>query len=281
MGKPICLNFITIGVLALLISSCSSNPKEASFKGTLLLAEVKKDGIIMAADSRGCIFNSKGQPIAYSDSIPKIFTLKKFTIAIAGASLYGKKSIYELITDFNKIPLSNNGFENTLTEFVKYVQKLYPASLYPQLDGATYLLGGYDNNKFWLKGYQIGFGFTEMVSTGRTLHSEYFVEPYLKKYAKPVMTIPDLAILYEKIMYEYAKGEKREYEIGGPISIVTIGVNNKQTWIKNNLSAKQYATQKDYINALKSEKIKVYPLIKDGDKQAKKAIIEWYDANNK
>jgi len=76
-------------ILLILIFSNYSYSQE----GTVIIATVTNNEIIIAADSRGVYYETDNRnvpPIAYYDSARKIFKLKQFTLGICGAGSIGK-----------------------------------------------------------------------------------------------------------------------------------------------------------------------------------------------
>ncbi len=104
--------FLIFLILYSFISTDQCEINENKIKGTLIIATITKEGIVLAADSRGVMFD-EGVKFAYIDSIPKIFNLNQFTIAIAGYTAFGDKFLHQIIYDFSKTELSKSTFEGT------------------------------------------------------------------------------------------------------------------------------------------------------------------------
>ena len=98
------------GLLILLLIKIQVGYSQHQYpKGTLLVALICNDGILMAADSRASFMTeSKDEPwnrkkdyvYAYTDSSQKIFDIGNFKIAIAGLTMFAKTSIYSIMSDF-------------------------------------------------------------------------------------------------------------------------------------------------------------------------------------
>jgi len=74
-----------------------------SQQGTLLISSITEHGIIIAADTRGCIYETDDHskpPLAYFDSACKIYNLKQFVISVGGASGIGQKYYSKIINSF-------------------------------------------------------------------------------------------------------------------------------------------------------------------------------------
>src|SRR5579863_9120878 len=100
--------------------------------GTLIIASIRPDGILIAADSRGSMYknnDSHTPPIAYTDSLCKIYPFKQFVIAIAGAYELGNKFIYQIVDDFNKNSFYDKSLDNTIKAFEAFMDENYPVGL--------------------------------------------------------------------------------------------------------------------------------------------------------
>ena len=76
--KP--LFFILISLLC--VRNCfSQNKIDFELHGTIIIAAIGSDGIVMAADSRTAIPGKLGNVIAFIDSVPKLFPLNKYVYA--------------------------------------------------------------------------------------------------------------------------------------------------------------------------------------------------------
>ena len=246
--------------------------------GTLLIAGVGKDGLVMVADSRGSTGNKQGQLIAYIDSIPKIFKLKNIYLAITGQWSIGNTFLSTIVSGFNKIRTSKNDFVSVVTSFVNYTDSLYPVSKFPNSSTTSFVFAGSDSVNYLIQGYMRDLGYTRIVRK-KTLISDNKAVPYLGAYYQysSLYTCDTLAKEFTKTIYSYAKASNLEHEIGGPISIVCIGLNNKLKYFKNSFSKNIYKSFSSLIQDLKSGKRKFIPIIPDGDKEAIQAIIETHE----
>lgn len=248
---------------------------KSQVSGTLIIAGVGKDGLVIVADSRGSTGNKQGQLIAYIDSIPKIFKLKNIYIAITGQWAIGNTFLNTIISDFNKIKIPKNDFVSIVTSFVNYTDSLYPLSKFPNSSTTSFIFAGSDSINYLIQGYMRDLGYTRIVRK-KTLISDNKAAPYLGIFYEQssLYSCDTLVKVFTKSVYSYAKSANLEYEIGGPLSIVCIGLNNKLKYFKNSFSKNAYKSFPLLIQALQSGKRKFIPITPGGDKEAINAIIE-------
>lgn len=244
--------------------------------GTLIVAGIGKDGLVMVADSRGAMADRKGNLIAYIDSFPKIFKLKDFYVAITGNIAIAKTFLSTIISDFNKISLMNTSFLSVVDSFVNYSNRLYPVSKFPESSTTSFIFVGCEKNDFFIKGYMRDLGFSKLIRSS-TLISSSDATKYLGVYAHSFKYSCDtLEDAFKKTIYDYAKGENLIYNVGGPLSVLRIGINNKLIYFKNSFAKNIFQNTKEYLKALESGKRKFIPIVPGGDKQAIEAVKEYY-----
>src|SRR4051812_31941946 len=102
--------FYTACVLLIAYNIQAQTNSRGDIKGTVIIAVIGKDGIVIAADSRGAIAgNSEQDILGYMDSLPKFILINGFPLAFAGSATAGEKSITALADSFNRIePKSKN-----------------------------------------------------------------------------------------------------------------------------------------------------------------------------
>lgn len=246
-------------------------------KGTLLIAGVGKDGVILVADSRGSMRNKEGKVIAYMDNIPKIFKLQNIYTAITGDWAIGNTFLSTIISNFNKTKIQKNDFSSIISHFIKYLDSLYPVSKYPYSNKASFVFIGSDSSNYLIQGYMRDLGYTRVVRK-KVVISDNNAVPYLGIYYErsSLYKCDSLEVVFKKTIDSYAKGSNLINEIGGENSVVCLGLNNKLKYFKNSFSKNIYKSFADLIKDLKSGRRKFIPTVKGGDKQAIQLIIENY-----
>ena len=251
------------------------NIATAQVRGTLIIAGVAKDGVIMVADSRGSTVNKEGKLIAYIDSIPKIFRLKEIYVGITGQWSIGNTFISTIISDFNKSKNKSKDFTSIVNDFVKYTDSLYPVAKFAGSDKTSFIFVGSDSTNYLIQGYMRDLGFTRIIRK-KTLISDNKAVLYLGNFYEycSLHSTDTLAKVFTKAIYTYAKDANLQYEIGGPLSIVCIGLNNKVKYFKNSFSQNVYISYQELIHDLRIGKRKFIPIVPGGDKEAIKNIAE-------
>src|ERR1022692_891803 len=137
--------FILTCLLPVISNAQLKNSMNILFKtqGTVMMAVKAKDGIIIVADSRIAYKSSLSNDVlAYRDGLPKIFLLKKFTIAVAGDFSDGEFFIRKIIADFDNSKPTYRTPEECLFKFGLFTKEQYPA-YFKKLDSNILLCAGY------------------------------------------------------------------------------------------------------------------------------------------
>ncbi|MBK5270039.1 MAG: hypothetical protein JJE22_03400 [Bacteroidia bacterium] len=234
-----------------------------SQKGTVIVAAVAKNGIIIAADSRA-IIGANNHFVAYIDSVSKILRLKDFPIAHAGHSTLNGKIIDQILVEYNKTHPQPKDVELTFKDFLKYMYEKY------KIDSSEMFIGGgyYSNGKSFLIGftgthgdiYYDGF----IISDSSSILSKYLI-PYQKS---ADYTCEQLRPIIENTINNYAIKAGKTDEIGGPISVVKITDKNKIIYLQNDFSKPRYKDFTELVHLIQSHVIKLTPIVVDGEKKA-------------
>jgi hypothetical protein len=222
--------------------------------GTLIIATITPESIVIASDSRVVYYQTDDHsrpPLAYFDSIRKIYKLKQFIVGIVGATSIGTVYYDKVINDFNKISFHDTGLANTFRVFKSYLDKTYPLTSFPERISNKFIGAGYVNGKpgiISMNSYKI----LDSISIG-TMFSEQGVE----KYAQANLNkFTSLSNWLENIIYDYAKGENKIAKVGGAISIVQISKKNEVKFIKNDFSNRNYKSLTEFYELVKNNNIK-------------------------
>lgn len=234
-------------------------------KATLIIAGLAKDGIVLAADTRGSIFETtdyKKQPIAYVDSLNKIFFINGFIVTSAGNSMFGNKSIGYVIRQFD-------------AQIDKSFDILQTASLFQQYIASMPEEAHAKNNTFIFVGYKdtvpyiIGFNRQKSIVYNRGgIVSDTGATKYLSYMDKKPRSCKSLGKKFAKTMQQFAEETNQTGSIGGPISIVQMRPNNKVHFISNNFTDREYESAEELFNAIESGKLLIKALVPDGKRKA-------------
>ncbi len=219
-------------------------------KGTLIIAGVATDGVIIAADSRGS-YGTKDDLIGYVDKLPKIYLLNnKFPIAVAGQTDINDKLVSEIVSEFNQKENRTKDIKESFEDFQKYLLGL--SKDFPQ----KFIEGGYYN------GIPHIFNLSKDLVEGTPntfLASDSAANIYLAPFTKSILPSKKLQIIFPNVIEKFAKETGKENHIGGPISVVKILPNNKIKWMANNFSNTQINDINDYVDSVKSGVLKFVP----------------------
>jgi hypothetical protein len=105
-------------------SETQVSPEEIGVKGSFVIAAICKDGIIIASDSRGNVFDKRDKqqiPIAYFDTIQKIFPIGSNAIAETGQGLILNVFVSAIVKDF-MTHTSYIAVDKLLPTFIEYCE---------------------------------------------------------------------------------------------------------------------------------------------------------------
>jgi hypothetical protein len=266
--------------LLILFCNISFSQKQSFIKGTIIVAAIINDSILMVSDTRagiGATDITCKDAVGYIDSLPKIFQLKSYLIATSGEAMIGPNFIQQIINDFNNYSLNNLDFQTTVLNFQAYLDSLYPISKYSSSANQVFIAAGlfFDKpqtitfNRGTLKAMPSAFASTGINSNDPRIFD------YIQRQKIKSFDCKSLGIAIEKAIYEFAKNINKESCIGGPITIAKITSLNKIVWVQNNFTIQKYSTFIQFVDLIKQNIINLFPLTENGKAKA----INWLESN--
>lgn len=238
-----------IAAALLLMSLPLSEP--VGIRGSFVIAAICKDGIILASDSRANIFDktdTSQRPIAYYDTIQKVFPIGTNALAETGQGLILGTFFSAIVQDFAKRYAAPVSVETLLPSFISYCERAYPDRAVSEIR----------RQKLFAAGYKLGVPticcFNEDQPGGRfgCVERAGYVEsaPTLLSDYKPAhlltMSAAETATLAEKAIRAYARHDDRWKTIGGPVSILLV-TSFGTRWIKNQPPQQEWKGVRDLI----------------------------------
>lgn len=241
-----------------------------SFKklhGTLIIAAICPDGILIESDSRlgtgQCMVNNKIVSVAYSDSNQKIYLCNKYAIAFSGTIIAGNLFVKNILAKFKS---SNPIYTDPLSflkQFSIFLQKHFPEFYKSFSEGDNKIICcGYYNAYPMITGFS-KLGFNKIETVGGYLPSRYLNR-------KSIDTINSFQFDYmekalQNIIEKYPGENDVETEVGGPTIILKMSPKQVNTF-KQGGNFKSWLYFTDYIKECFKDKISltfVYPQFKD------------------
>jgi len=138
-------------ILLILFPKCLRCQSVIQPHGTLIVAFICNNGIILAADSRASFtaYNDivkREIPYAYVDSFRKIFTLGGFQIGITGNENVGNIYWWDLVEKYNKTHKRDSSLKLTFLHFSKYLINDLKISD-SLLRGNFFIVAGFEGNR--------------------------------------------------------------------------------------------------------------------------------------
>src|SRR6266498_67446 len=202
-------------------------------KGSYSIAAICRDGIVIAADTRGASYYQENgikekEPLAYYDTIQKVFIVKKYALSVTGNIIIRDKFLSYYINQFNTSLPDDTNMQSFIKLFYHFIEKNYPACAKEFLRLQIFWCG-YENNKPEICAINNGH-YKCIVDLGsiQTDSASDFSDYYSRK-----LTCKEAATLIESSIYRYAQKNSLTHETGGPIMILKITPENKIVWLKN------------------------------------------------
>ncbi|MCL5029772.1 MAG: hypothetical protein M1480_12240 [Bacteroidetes bacterium] len=230
-----------------------------SVEGSFVIAAICKDGIIIASDSRANIFDKRNQlqePIAYFDSIQKIYPIGINAIAETGQGLILNLFFSAIIKSYKANTVSLT-IENLLPSFINYCKNNYPPELFREMRKQKLFATGYIGTMpticYYNEDQPTGsFGCIQksgFIESDSTLLYEY--RNQLDKMSSD--EVADLAI---KAINDYAKNNDNWKTIGGQINVLLVTPQGTK-WVKNMPPPQRWTYIQDFIGDFINGDVKI------------------------
>lgn len=248
-------SILFVAITLFLIIKCFSQPNLIPH-GTLLIAYICDDGILLAADSRaswnkGLDSNNNFIWYAHMDSVRKVYPLGFFQIMTTGITVYKSDLIENIIIEYNRKLKPDLSITQTFQNFKNYTKKKYKLtdSIFNEV---TYIMAGYEKSVPTIL-YSDSLG--SVVSHTRLLR--VVSDTSALKYLNPVYPFnTDYQI--EMIENIFNESSRRHIFIGGPINMIKINPDNTVTNIKTfKFSKPSFKTEIEFFKAILDGKLDI------------------------
>jgi len=245
-----------------------SQTQKLGLTGSFVISAICKDGIIIASDSRGNIFDKtdmQQNPIAYFDTVQKVFPIGPNAIAQTGRGLIFNVFFPAIIKNFAATG-SNTQVDKLLPAFIDYCKRQYPYEFVEEIRRQKLFAAGYINNSATICYFneeqpEGRFGCIKgsgLIESAPTLFSKYKT-----KFAS--MPFKQAAASAKKAIQAYAKEGNRWKTIGGRISVLLI-TKTSTRWIENEPPLQRWTYLQEFANEYFQGKVDIH-LIPPATKQ--------------
>lgn len=246
ISKIVIIIVFIISIFLTMKNNRIKNETNVGVKGSFMIAAIGNDGVIVATETRGNIFDLRDSneiPMGYYDGVQKEFIIGNLVLASTGKGAIGNIFFSSLIKDFNKVLLKQPPINDFFTVFKDFCIRTIPKNYHNQIFSNLMLVAGFENNVpviCYFQNQKVGCieneGYVESDVT-------IFKEQYSKEY-----NCEKLAILAEKAIVDYSSKNNKWKTIGGDVCIIKITKDNGPIWIKK-IDFKDWT----YINELISD----------------------------
>ena len=239
--------------------------------GSYDLAAICKDGIVIAADSRGT-FLQKDAVMAYFDTVQKVFPIKNCIVSVMGLIALNNRFISNYLKEF-ELTLPNNLTPDTLLmRLYLFFKQKYPAVM-NDFARLHIICAGYKSAHANLCALDHGVRMTCVTDTA-TMSGDSLSQ--FKKYTREFCASKSckyVGQLMEKAIRNYIKKYRKGNEIGGPIMIIKISRAGNIEWIENKPTKSNWETANDFMKDFLNHKVTINFLSDD----YKKIIYKTYN----
>lgn len=228
-------------------------------RGSFFIGAICNDGIIIAAESRGNIFDKRDDsktPLAYFDDIQKIFPIEKKCIAETGQELIGNYFFSHICREFYRRTSPKIPIDDLLPEFIQFCERHMLGEIFQELKNQKLIAAGYKNDLPTLCYFDINVDPNFKCINNGLIESDITL---LKGYDTGDLSCKEVAELAEKAIQEYASINDRWKTIGGPISILKITVDNIE-WVKNEPTYNEWTKSEDFIEDYQKGMVEITPI---------------------
>jgi 20S proteasome alpha/beta subunit len=218
-------------------------------RGTIIVAAICSDGIVIAADSRA-ILGTPNDPIAYFDNYQKIYKLEGYQIAVGGLYIFGDESIENIIAELNLQNPIKKDIKTTIDSLINYLSINFGNKI--NFETNQYIGGTYNN------------GIPEIISCSKILVPMIYdgkgvitndprMSPFIRYNAK--MTSRQFAERIPLAIQSFVHAYNLTNKIGGPISIVQITPDNSFHYLQNDFTLSQFKNFSAFMKDVKEDRI--------------------------
>jgi len=237
----------------------------SSSYGTFIASFIGKNGIVVSADSRTVMYDTRGKVVVYYEETSKIFQFRNFLIAAAGQYTFKTSSIRNLIKgtlEADSLSILNlYSLHDSLLSYASgKLSKLEYYSLYMN----QFIIAGYDHNIPTILYYDGGRR-QKFEGKGYITNLEEENDNTSLKENIAALTVEELIPVSIDLVknVEKLRNEKDKWSIiGGPVSTAGI-IDNKVSWIKDQ-NRNSFESILDFYQAYKNGKVQIfYRSVKD------------------
>jgi 20S proteasome alpha/beta subunit len=228
----------TIITVTFFIFSCSNENKlkltnveksNIGTKGSFMIAAIGKDGIIVATETRGVVFDKRDKketPIGYYDGIQKEFIIGTTVLANTVKGAIGNVFFSAVINDFKAKLIAYPPVDAFFNVFKEFYNSCMPKEFQDQIESNLMLVAGFKEGKPMICYFQN--------SAVGCIESEGYVESdttiFADKYTKN-LSCDLLAELAKEAITKYSRQKDKWKTIGGEVCVIKITKAYGPTWM--------------------------------------------------
>jgi 20S proteasome alpha/beta subunit len=223
-------------------------------KGSFMIAAIGKDGIIVATETRGNIFDlrdEKETPIGYYDGVQKEFIIGSTVLANTGKGAIGNVFFSAVINEFKAKLIVYPPVDAFFNVFKEFYNSCMPKKFQDQIESNLMLVAGFKEGKPMICYFQN--------SAVGCIESEGYVESdttiFADKYTKN-LSCDLLAELAKDAIKKYSERKENWKTIGGDVCIIKITKAEGPSWLKK-IDFRKWVYTTDLIKDYNAGKVNI------------------------
>lgn len=213
--------------------------------GSFAIAAVCRDGILLAADSRGTIKDACGRTLAYYDGVQKVFPIREAALAYTGQETIQNLYFAALFRKFEQTANDDIPLNDLIPKFLEFTDSTLPREAGELVRSQKLIVAGYLDGTaaacYWSAAQTVGARFRcglGLVSSGRTIIDD-------RKEKLRSMEAREVEALIREAIPRYAK-DNNATDIGGPLYVRAI-LGHESLWLGDAPTPTEWTWLHDFV----------------------------------
>jgi hypothetical protein len=247
-------------VIVLFFISPVTTFSQTNVHGSISLAAMTADGIVLSSDSRSTFSDRRYKPnpiIGHYDSSQKIFTFPNFAISVVGPALINGSFVSYYMNEFHKSLDNTVLVDGAYDVFKAYMSRYFPI-FYDSMPAMTFIFCGFIKDGRGIFSYEKGEPSPKIIMTQSATDSDcVFVNKENPKYYLNLSSDSVATVMIKSIL-NLEKNKKKGYMFGGPIVVLKISEGNNYNYIKSEKIGQRWNTYCDFIDSYQNKNVRMH-----------------------
>jgi len=238
---------------------CLHLSAQPNLGGSYHLGAICKDGIVIGTDSRGNLFYNAEKPLAYFDTVQKVFAIKHCILSIVGLIGIQNKFLWSYLEEFKSTIPDDIAPTQLLQQLYNFVKEKYPTAFKDYIK-LHMICAGYVNGVALMcavNGESGNCAENKGIARGDTLSLFSLDKKYTDQYCLN-RSCAEVGHEIEKAILDYPKRHHCHDKIGGPVMLLMVSKTGTVKWLKGRPPAIRWKTIDDFWSDFKRKKVTIH-----------------------